>query len=120
MCRRWSLAGSLLLAVAGCASVPPQQLGQVIGTIAGTAIAPGIGAPLGGLVGMLAGMGVQHQVDGVTEKRERVELGQQLRSAPDAGGTPGLPMGQPTRVWVDETFQSGRLVVGHFEQRYLP
>lgn len=114
------LFGCVLLT--GCAGIAPQQVGQVVGTIAGAAVAPGIGAPIGNLAGLLAGMVVQGQVDQVTEKHERVELKRQLGNPRPAGAAEtGLaPQGQPTRVWVDERTQEGRLVAGHFEQRYLP
>jgi len=102
----------------------PQQLGQVVGTVAGSVIAPGIGAPIGGLLGLLTGMVVQKKVDQVTETRERVELGKQLKTRP--AGTPSAVDGQaafsglPTRVWVDETWRDGRVVAGSFEERYIP
>ena len=82
MYRRTLTAGCVLLAVAGCAGMGPQQLGQVVGTVAGNVIAPGIGAPIGGLFGLLTGMVVQKKVDQVTETRERVELGDQLKKSP--------------------------------------
>ena len=106
---------------AGCAGVPPAQLAQTAGTIAGSAIAPGIGAPIGSLVGLVAWMLVQGQVDKVTEKRERKELGDQMAtgaSAPAPAQEPP-PSGIPTRVWVDETMRNGRLVAGHFDVRDL-
>ena len=106
---------------AGCAGVPPTQVGQTAGTIAGAAIAPGIGAPLGALVGLLAGMLVQGQVDKATETRERKELSQELgRSSASMPGEAGsAPQGEPTRVWADETVRNGRLVPGHFEVRMI-
>ena len=112
----------LSIACAGCAGVSPSNMGQAVGTIAGGAIAPGIGAPLGAMVGLLAGMVVQGQVDKSTEKRERKELSQELAvgpqpSSPQAEGT---PQGEPTRVWVDETVQNGRLLAGHFDVRSIP
>ena len=105
------------LLCAGCAGVSPAQMGQTAGTIAGAAIAPGVGAPLGALVGLLAGLVVQQQVDQTTEKRERNELSQQLEhgQASTSEEAAATPQGQPTRVWVDETVQGGRLVDGHFE-----
>ena len=106
----------------GCAGVSPAHLGQTAGTIAGSAIAPGIGAPLGALFGLVAGMLVQNEVDKVTEKHERKTLSEQLggASAPLADGAEELPQGVPTRVWVDETVQDGRLIAGHFETRPIP
>ena len=111
-----------MLAVAGCAGVAPQQVGQMVGSVAGAVIAPGIGAPVGGLIGLLAGTVVQKRVDQVTEQHERVDLGRQLKtaSASGAGNGDAPPVGTPTRVWVDETFRNGRLVAGTFEQRYIP
>ena len=115
--------GCVLFAVAGCAGIAPQQLGQVLGTVAGNVVAPGIGAPIGGLIGLLAGMVAQKKVDQVTEQRERVELGQQLKTQPEgrAGAVeaPAL-IGSPTRVWVDETWRDGRAIAGSFEERYIP
>ena len=98
----------------------PAQLGQTVGTILGAAVAPGVGPPLGALAGMLAGMLVQGEVDKVTGKHERKTLGDELAAtsspAPDVSLS---PQGQPTRVWVDESLQGGRLIAGHFEVRYL-
>ena len=111
-----------LLLCAGCAGIAPAQLGQTLGTITGAAVAPGVGAPLGALVGLLAGMVVQGQVDKVTEKHERKELGEQLAtgSTPTSEESAPAPLGEPTRVWVDEAVQGGRLVIGHFEVRSIP
>lgn len=116
------LVGILVLtAASGCASVPPAQMGQAAGTIAGAAILPGVGAPLGALAGTLLGMIIQKRVDQVTETKERQELGGQLRT--DRAAAPASPQepaparsaGAPTRVWVDEHVQNGRLMPGHFE-----
>ena len=122
MMRRRLLVGvSALWLAAGCAAVPPAQVGQTAGTIAGAALAPGIGAPVGAFIGMVAGMLVQGQVDKATEKRERRELGDQLRTTPAAAGAEDSgPQGTPVRVWVDETVRQGRMVAGHFDVRYLP
>ena len=123
MFRRRGLLCLLAASLAGCASVAPTQVGQMMGTIAGSVAAPGVGGPLGGLVGLLAGMVVQGQVDRVTERRERVELGNQMETPSSPGAAapaPQAPQGEPTRVWVDEHLLDGRLVAGHFEQRYLP
>ena len=124
MLRRALLAGSLGIAVAGCAGVAPQQVGQVVGTVAGSVIAPGIGAPIGGLLGLLTGMVVQKKVDQATEQHERVELGRQLAAAPGdrsvgADGQTALA-GTLTRVWVDETWRDGRVIAGSFQERYIP
>ena len=117
------LVGALVaVSLGGCAGISPSQLGQTVGTIAGSAIVPGVGAPLGALVGLLAGLLVQGKVDQVTETRERKELGDQLAvntgSAPSDAITP--PLGEPVRVWVDETVRDGRLFAGHFDTRYIP
>ena len=117
-------AGCLLLTVTGCSGLAPQQVGQVLGTVAGSVLAPGLGAPIGGLVGLLTGMVVQKKVDVVTEQRERVELGEQLKTrAPGSlSNAEGQAMlsGLPTRVWVDEAWRDGRVIAGSFEQRYIP
>jgi hypothetical protein len=122
--RRSFLVGvSSVLLASGCAAIPPSQLGQTAGTIAGAALAPGIGAPIGALVGLLAGMVVQGEVDKATEKRERKELGEQLTVKPSSASESELErplLGEPIRVWVDETVQEGRLIAGHFDARYLP
>ena len=117
------LVGALVaVSLGGCAGISPSQLGQTVGTIAGSAIVPGAGAPLGALVGLLAGLLVQGKVDQVTETRERKELGDQLAvntgSAPSDAITP--PLGEPVRVWVDETVRDGRLFAGHFDTRHIP
>lgn len=117
------LVGALVaVSLGGCAGISPSQVGQTVGTIAGSAIVPGVGAPLGALVGLLAGLLVQGKVDQVTETRERKELGDQL--ATDTGPAPSdavaPPLGEPVRVWVDETVHDGRMVAGHFDTRYIP
>ena len=119
---RLLLGVTVLWVAAGCAAVPPAQVGQTAGTIAGMAIAPGVGAPIGAFIGAVAGMLVQGQVDKVTEKRERTELGAQLKRGEPAAADeePAVPTGSPVRVWVDETVHDGRLVSGHFDVRHLP
>ena len=110
------------LTVAGCAGVSPTQVGQTAGSVAGAALVPGIGMPLGALVGTLAGLVIEQQVDKVREKKEQVDLSQQLQK-PRTPGTLSAderPVGQPTRVWVEEHLQDGRLITGHFEQRTIP
>ncbi|MBI3087958.1 MAG: hypothetical protein HYY91_03630 [Candidatus Omnitrophica bacterium] len=123
---RLLLVGTLLLG--GCSGISPTQLGQAAGTIAGAAIIPGVGAPIGTLVGTLAGLLIESQVDKVREKHERVELGKQLGGAPQvppttpptAVGVGAQPLGEPTRVWVDEHVEEGRLLAGHFTLRTIP
>ena len=105
--------------LAGCAGVSPIQIGQTIGTIAGAVIAPGVGAPFGALLGTLAGIGVEQQVDKGREKQERVDLGKQLGPGPSAPGAAEVPVGSPTRVWVDERLVNGRLIGGHFDTQFL-
>jgi hypothetical protein len=112
---------SACMTAAGCAAVPPAQIGQTAGTLAGGVIAPGIGAPIGALVGALAGMLVQGQVDKATETRERRELGDQLQApSGGAGADAEAPRGVPVRVWVDESMKDGRRIAGHFDVRHLP
>ena len=120
--RQTILVGIFSLLVAnGCAGVSPAQAGQTAGTIAGAAIAPGVGAPLGALVGLLAGMVFQRKIDQVTETRERKELGEQLTAGRPLTSDAGVsPQGEPTRVWVDERIQNGRLIAGHFDTRSIP
>ena len=118
--RRVLVGVSALWLAAGCAAVPPAQVGQTAGTIAGAAIVPGIGAPVGALIGVMAGMLVQGQMDKATETRERRVLGGELRTAQAGPSRPEAPQGTPVRVWVDEAVQGGRLVPGHFDVRYLP
>lgn len=121
MRRRVPLVGVLgMVLSAGCASVPPAQLGHAAGTIAGMAIAPPL-APLGSLVGLALGTLVQKQLDQATETRERTELGRQLATQPSTPATaePVSSQGQPIRVWVDERVQEGRLIAGHFDTREI-
>ncbi len=111
--------------VPGCAGAGPAQLGQMAGSMAGAVFAPGVGAPVGGLVGLLAGMVLQREVDRVTESRERVELNDQLEqtgatTSSDGRPVPTTSVGVPTRVWVDETVQNGRLIAGRFDERLPP
>jgi hypothetical protein len=112
-------AVGLVVCLGGCAAFPPAQAGQTVGTIIGSAIAPGVGAPLGALVGLVAGMFVQHEVDQVVERKERVELGRQLahRPLPSGSSSTAPQMVGVGRVWVDETFRNGKLIPGHFEER---
>lgn len=120
MCRSirivWLISGLL---VSGCAGLAPAQVGQTVGTIAGAVVAPGLGAPLGSLAGLLAGLLVQGEVDKVVARRERTELGQQFEAKPVQPQDGQPPLGAPTRVWVDETFQNGRLIPAHFDVRAL-
>lgn len=111
-----------ILAIAGCAAVSPTQVGQATGSLAGGAIAPGIGMPIGALVGTLAGLVIEHQLDKAREQKERGELSQQLQAplASHAAMHGRPPLGEPTRVWVDETIGNGRLMAGHFELRTIP
>lgn len=119
--RRMLLGAAALWCAAGCAAVPPAQVGQTAGTIAGAVIAPGVGAPIGAFIGAAVGMLVQGQMDKATEKRERQELGAQLQTGSQpSGGEAAAPPGSPVRVWVDETVLDGRQVPGHFDVRYLP
>jgi len=119
MVRRNMLLMSLLLA-SGCAGVSATNIGQTAGTIAGSVIAPGVGGPVGALVGLLAGLVVQGQVDQSTEKRERRDLNKELAADRQAGSSePTSPHGVPTRVWVDEALYDGRVIVAHFDVRYL-
>lgn len=119
--RRLLVAGWCVLLCSGCASIPPAQVGQTVGAILGSAIAPGIGAPLGALAGLLGGMLVQGGIDQATEKHERKTLGDQLVTGPTAESeASSAPMGAPTRVWVDEALQAGRLTAGHLETRAIP
>ena len=123
MTRRRSLIPWSLLILAGCAGIPPpSQIGQTAGSIAGAAIAPGVGMPIGALIGTLAGMLIEHQVDQSTQRKERVDLGRQLATGPSRSGQgpPGPIAGTPTRVWVDEHVEQGRLMAGHFELRNVP
>ena len=117
------VVGLLMLSVlGGCSGVSPAQVGQTAGTIAGAAIAPGIGAPLGTLVGTLAGLVIEHEMDKVREQKEQVELSKQLNGSRLSSTAPAAerPLGKPTRVWVDEQVQQGRLIAGHFELRTIP
>lgn len=118
---RFLVGVTAILASGGCSTMPPAQVGQTAGTIIGSAIAPGIGPPLGALAGMLVGLLVQGEVDKVTEKHERKTLSDQLSTGPSPGDQEPAPtQGTPTRVWVDETVENGRLMAGHFDVRYLP
>ena len=108
-----------LLVCVGCSGVSPTQVGQTAGGIAGSIIAPGVGAPLGALVGTLAGLVVEEHLDKVREKQERVDLSHELSTSPQAPEAE-QPPGEPTRVWVDEQFERGRLLAGHFELQNVP
>jgi hypothetical protein len=114
----------LVAMTSGCSSMSPSQIGQTAGTIAGGAIAPGIGVPIGALVGTLTGMVVEGHLDKARERKEHVELSNQLGGSaplPKASTTmAALPLEAMTRVWVDEQLRDGRLVAGHFETRAIP
>ena len=118
--RRCVPLGLAIFCSSGCAALPPAQVGQTIGTIAGAAALPGLGAPIGALAGLLAGMVVQNQIDKTTENRERKDLGHELGTGKSGDESAQPPSGEPTRVWVDETTQNGRVVAGHFDARSLP
>lgn len=103
----------------GCAGVSPTQVGHTAGSVAAVLV-PGVGV-LGPLVGTLAGLVFEQHLDKAREQRERVELGDQLQQPSSATSAPSSPVvGQPTRVWVDERVQQGRLIAGHFEVRPVP
>ena len=122
MKRRACLIGLTLLAATGCATLHPQALGQTIGTIAGSVVAPGIGAPVGGFIGLLTGTLLQGGFDRVLAKRERIELGEQLKTPP-AGPVLAkniVPTAGTTRVWVDEAIRNGRIVPGHYDVWQAP
>lgn len=99
------------------------QLGQAIGSIAGSAIAPGVGTTLGGLAGIMAGMVAQGQIDKATEKKEQKILSEQMdrpnQQNPAASEAMVIAAGEPTRVWIDETMQNGKVSPGHFEARHI-
>ena len=126
MIRRFA---SILLGVwclSGCAA-SATQVGQTAGGLLGGLLVPGIGAGLGALVGTVAGLAVDQELDKAHEKKERVELSQQLQPRPgsDAVALPherlaDAPAGQPSRVWVDEAMQDGSVLAGHFEERVIP
>lgn len=91
------------------------QIGQTAGTIAGAAILPGIGAPIGTLVGTLAGLVLDQQMDKGRERKETAELSKQLGAPRSTGAQAEALLGPPARVWVDERFENGRLIDGHFD-----
>src|SRR3990167_8612325 len=99
MKRRLLLTGMLIVGLTGCAGMSPTQVGQTAGSIAGAAVAPGVGMPLGALLGTLAGLVFEQRLDQVRERRERVELGDQLTrpAAPAASESSAPPVGVPTR-----------------------
>jgi len=118
---RFLVGVTAIIVSGGCATMPPAQVGQTAGTIIGAAIAPGLGPPLGALAGMLAGLLVQGEVDKVTEKHERKALSDQMSANPSMSAEESpRARGTPTRVWVDETVENGKLMAGHFDVRYLP
>ena len=106
----------------GCSGMTATQVGQTAGSIAGAALVPGVGAPLGTLIGTLAGLVVDGQIDKVREQKERVTLQEQLQrqGLPRPGQVESRPLGEPTRVWVDERMDQGRLIAGHFDVRPIP
>jgi len=109
-------------ALSGCSGVSATQVGQTAGTIAGAALIPGIGAPIGTLIGTLAGLVIEQQVDKSREQQERTVLTDQLKRGPASPGaaSTGPFLGVPTRVWVDERVENGRLLAGRFEVRPVP
>jgi hypothetical protein len=66
-------------------------------------------------------MVVQGEIDKATETRERQGLGEQLAAGPALASAQETspPQGEPTRVWVDEAVEEGRLVAGHFDVRSI-
>ena len=122
MRNRTFLAFLVGVIASGCSGMSATQVGQTAGSIAGGAIVPGIGAPVGTLIGTLAGLVIDSQLDKAREQKERVSLGDQLarHRLARAGSAEDRPLGDPTRVWVDEQFDHGRLLAGHFELRAIP
>lgn len=109
--------------MSGCASVSPTQVGQTAGSIAGGAIAPGVGMPVGALIGMLAGLIIERHIDQAREEKERVVLNERLQSPGGVWAQPvssSQTIGEPTRVWIDERLNDGRLIAGHFDTQDLP
>ena len=118
-------AAALLLVLTGCSSISPVQLGQTVGSIAGSAVAPGVGMPLGALVGSLAGMVFESRMDKAREHREHAELSERLGTPPAARSAAASAVqptaaGTPTRVWVDERYEQGKLIAGRFEWQPVP
>lgn len=116
----WSLA--LILALTGCASVRPQELGHLVGTMAGGLLGGPPGAALGSLLGVALGGAVDRQIDQQQQKKERQVLAERMKQPstvqPGTHAAIASP-GELERVWVDEQVVNGRLVPGHFEVRPL-
>lgn len=115
MRRRW-FGLLVLVLVSGCSGVSATQLGHTVGALAGIAVPAA--SPVTTLVGMLAGMMVDHNIQKAEDNRERRSLSDQL-----GVGSPGASaaaIGDPVRVWVDETVREGRILSGHFDVRHLP
>ena len=129
MTRRLATVLLAVCCLSGCAT-SATQIGQTAGGLLGSVLVPGVGTGLGSLVGTVAGLVVDGQLDKVREKKERVELSQQLQQRPAAAAIPrrnelvgspaGEPAGEPARVWVDEAMKNGSVMAGHFEERVIP
>jgi len=99
----------------------PTQAGQTAGSVAGSFILPVVGMPIGALVGYLAGAFVEKKIDENHEKKERVELSQEMQSPPESSEASGNPPSEYSgRVWIDEQEHDGKLIAGHFEERAIP
>lgn len=113
-----ALTGAALIISSGCATAPA-AISQAAGMLAAAAGAPGVAMP----ITLLTGLVLQSQIDKATETRERRELSDQMAGsvqAPLVRVTPGVPAGQPERVWVDETVRDGRRIAAHFDVQRLP
>ena len=125
--------GLSAIALSGCASVSPQEIGYLIGALAGGAVGSAPGAAAGALLGTAAGSLIAKPIEHAQEEKERQSLQQQLSGPPGsvAAATAQVPpmttsataqvdTSHPQRVWIDEQVISGRVMPGHFDARYTP
>lgn len=110
---------------AGCSSMSAQEAGYVLGSIAGGVFGSAPGAAAGALLGTAAGSLIAKPMEHAREKKERASLEERLRTSPD--GTPlaaapvmtaAVDTTRPQRIWIDEQVIDGRVMPGHFADRY--
>src|SRR3989338_3873700 len=115
MRRRW-FGLLVLVLVSGCSGMSATQLGHAVGALVAVAV-PAV-SPATTLIGTLAGMMIDNKIQKAEDSLERRSLNDQL-----GVGSPGAAaaaIGDPVRVWVDETVREGRVLAGHFDVRHLP
>ena len=110
----------------GCANMSPQEAGYMLGAIAGGTLASAPGAMAGALLGTAAGALIAKPLETARQEKERQTLQQRLETAdgattPSIAAAPQQPtfdFSKPQRIWIDEQLMEGRVIPGHFTDRF--